>query len=160
MNPFIITLDFFLVLVVTSSVSFHEGTGLFAEQASCIGYSTTIFVHGNLHFAIKSNWTSMQHNITLCCITQGAKQGGFHMLKMTMSPQEYIQIGENIRIIFTGGSKNNMHILIDAPREINIVRSKVLEQRIKEGERKTYYRDEDKSEKYRKKTVSLEGDRG
>ena len=82
------------------------------------------------------------------------------MLKMTMSPQEYVQIGDNIRIIFTGGRKNNMHILIDAPREINIVRSKVLEQRIKEGERKTYYRDEDKSEKYRKKTVGLEGDRG
>lgn len=73
------------------------------------------------------------------------------MLKMTMSPQEYIQIGENIRIVFTGGSKNNMHILIDAPREINIVRSKVLEQNIREDKRKRYYRDEDKSSLYRKK---------
>ena len=73
------------------------------------------------------------------------------MLKMTMSPQEYIQIGENIRIVFTGGSKNNMHILIDAPREVNIVRSKVLEQNIREDKRKTYYRDEDKSSLYRKK---------
>ena len=73
------------------------------------------------------------------------------MLKMTMSTQEYIQIGENIRIVFTGGSKNNMHILIDAPREINIVRSKVLEQNIREDKRKRYYRDEDKSSLYRKK---------
>lgn len=73
------------------------------------------------------------------------------MLKMTMSPQEYIQIGENIRIVFTGGSKNNMHILIDAPREVNIVRSKVLEQNIREDKRKRYYRDEDKSSLYRKK---------
>ena len=73
------------------------------------------------------------------------------MLKMTMSPQEYIQIGENIRIVFTGGSKKNMHILIDAPREINIVRSKVLEQNIREDKRKRYYRDEDKSSLYRKK---------
>ena len=73
------------------------------------------------------------------------------MLKMTMCPQEYIQIGENIRIVFTGGSKNNMHILIDAPREINIVRSKVLEQNIREDKRKRYYRDEDKSSLYRKK---------
>ena len=73
------------------------------------------------------------------------------MLKMTMSPQEYIQIGENIRIVFTGGTKNNMHILIDAPREVNIVRSKVLEQNIREDKRKRYYRDEDKSSLYRKK---------
>lgn len=73
------------------------------------------------------------------------------MLKITMSPQEYIQIGENIRIVFTGGSKNNMHILIDAPREINIVRNKVLEQNIREDKRKRYYRDEDKSSLYRKK---------
>ena len=73
------------------------------------------------------------------------------MLKMTMSPQEYLQIGENIRIVFTGGSKNNMHILIDAPREVNIVRSKVLEQNIREDRKKTYYRDEDKSGLYKRK---------
>lgn len=73
------------------------------------------------------------------------------MLKMTMSPQEYIQIGDDIRIIFTGGSKNNTHILIDAPREVDVVRSKVLEQRIREDKRKEYYRDEDKSSIYRKK---------
>jgi carbon storage regulator len=72
------------------------------------------------------------------------------MLKMTMSPQEYIQIGNDIKIIFTGGSKNNMHILIDAPRKYNIVRSKVLEQKVREDERKTYYLDEDKSNRYRR----------
>ncbi len=63
------------------------------------------------------------------------------MLKMTMSPQEYIQIGDDIKIIFTGGSKNNMHILIDAPRKYNVVRSKVLEQNIREDEKKIYYLD-------------------
>lgn len=82
------------------------------------------------------------------------------MLKMTMSPQEYIQIGDDIRIVFTGGSKNNMHILIDAPRKYNVVRSKVLEQGIKEGDKKTYYRDEDKSRQYyRKNTKGIESDR-
>ncbi len=75
------------------------------------------------------------------------------MLKMTMSPQEYIQIGDDIKIVFTGGSKNNMHILIDAPRTYNIVRSKVLEQNAREGEKKKYYRDEDKSSLYYKKKV-------
>lgn len=73
------------------------------------------------------------------------------MLKMTMSPQEYIQIGDDIKIIFTGGSKNNMHILIEAPRKYNVVRSKVLEQNIREGEMRQYYLDQDKSHLYYKK---------
>lgn len=81
------------------------------------------------------------------------------MLKMTMSPQEYIQIGNDIKIIFTGGSKNNMHILIDAPRKYNVVRSKVLEQNIREGERKKYYLDEDKSHLYYK-TDNTQGSEG
>lgn len=72
------------------------------------------------------------------------------MLKMTMSPQEYIQIGSDIRIIFTGGSKNNMHILIDAPRKYDVVRSKVLEQNGGGDKKKQYYLDEDKSLLYRR----------
>ena len=42
------------------------------------------------------------------------------MLKLTIKPGEYINIGEDIRIVFSGGSANNMHILVDAPREMNI----------------------------------------
>ena len=76
------------------------------------------------------------------------------MLKMTMSPQEYIRIGDDIKIIFTGGSKNNMHILIDAPRRYDIVRSKVLEQNIREDEKRMYYRDEDKSSLYKNDNTS------
>ena len=48
------------------------------------------------------------------------------MLKLTIKPGEYINIGEDIRIVFSGGSANNMHILVDAPREMDIVRSGVL----------------------------------
>lgn len=48
------------------------------------------------------------------------------MLKLSMKPGEFIQIGEDIRIIFSGGSANNMRVLVDAPREYNIVRDKVL----------------------------------
>ena len=43
------------------------------------------------------------------------------MLKLTIKPGEYINIGEDIRIVFSGGSANNMHILVDAPREMDIV---------------------------------------
>ena len=47
------------------------------------------------------------------------------MLKLTLKPGEYIDIGENIKVIFSGGSANNIHLLVDAPREVNIVRSSV-----------------------------------
>lgn len=45
------------------------------------------------------------------------------MLKLTLKPGEYIDIGENIRVVFSGGSSNNIHLLVDAPRELNIARS-------------------------------------
>ena len=45
------------------------------------------------------------------------------MLKLSLKPGEYIDIGENIRVIFSGGSSNNIHLLVDAPREYNIARS-------------------------------------
>lgn len=45
------------------------------------------------------------------------------MLKLSLRPGEFIDIGEDIRVIFSGGSANNIHLLVNAPREINIVRS-------------------------------------
>ncbi|MBO5371205.1 MAG: carbon storage regulator [Lachnospiraceae bacterium] len=45
------------------------------------------------------------------------------MLKLTLSPGEFIDIGNDIKVIFSGGSANNIHLLIDAPREIKIARS-------------------------------------
>ena len=45
------------------------------------------------------------------------------MLKLTLKPGEYIDIGKDIKVIFSGGSANNIHLLIEAPREVNIVRS-------------------------------------
>lgn len=48
------------------------------------------------------------------------------MLKLTIKPGEFIDIGKDIRVVYSGGSNGNIHLLIDAPRELNIVRSKVL----------------------------------
>ena len=45
------------------------------------------------------------------------------MLKLTLRQGEYLDIGENVRVIFSGGSANNIHLLVDAPRELNIARS-------------------------------------
>ena len=49
-----------------------------------------------------------------------------NVLKLTIKPGEYINIGDDVRVIYSGGSEGNIHLLIDAPRELNIVRSKVL----------------------------------
>ena len=51
------------------------------------------------------------------------------MLRLTVSPEEYLMINDNIKIVFLGGTKNHLRIMIDAPREVNIVRSTVLETR-------------------------------
>ena len=45
------------------------------------------------------------------------------MLKLTLKPGEYISIGDDVRVIFSGGSSNNIHLLIEAPKEIPVVRS-------------------------------------
>lgn len=70
------------------------------------------------------------------------------MLKLTLKPGEYLQIGEEIKVVFSGGSANNMHILVDAPRKFNIVRSSVLK---KEGRGKDFYQEKPISEEARQK---------
>ena len=50
------------------------------------------------------------------------------MLNLTIKPGEYFVIGDDIRVIFAGGTANNARVMIDAPRSYNIVRGKVLEQ--------------------------------
>ena len=44
------------------------------------------------------------------------------MLKLTLKPGDYINIGNDIQVIFSGGSANNIHLLINAPREYGIER--------------------------------------
>ena len=36
---------------------------------------------------------------------------------------EYVNIGDNIRVVYAGGSGKNGRLMIDAPREMNISRS-------------------------------------
>ncbi len=49
------------------------------------------------------------------------------MLKLTVKAGEYLLVGDDIKVVFTGGSSNNLHVLVDAPRSMNIVRSTALE---------------------------------
>lgn len=81
------------------------------------------------------------------------------MLRMSVAAEEYVMIGDDIRLVFLGGTGNHMRIMIDAPRELNIVRSKALEKRIQDPELREkmprYYREEEHPEKYKKRNISI-----
>ena len=49
------------------------------------------------------------------------------MLKLTVKAGEYLLVGDDVKVVFTGGSSNNLHVLVDAPKSMNIVRSTALE---------------------------------
>ena len=50
------------------------------------------------------------------------------MLKLSIKPGEYINIGDDVRVIYSGGSEGNIHLLIDAPRELNIEEARFLQE--------------------------------
>lgn len=77
------------------------------------------------------------------------------MLKLSLKPGEYIDIGENIRVVFSGGSANNIHLLIDAPREINIARSAAIEKRHGKNRTESYSREKGISPEAQKEIVSI-----
>ncbi len=50
------------------------------------------------------------------------------MLKLQVKePGEYLMIGEDVKVIFTGWTKNYLRIMVDAPKEVPVVRSKAAE---------------------------------
>ncbi len=69
------------------------------------------------------------------------------MLKLSLKEGEYMNIGDNIRVVYVGSNGRNGRFLIDAPRELNIVRSKV---EVNEEKKKTYYPDPEISEEAQK----------
>lgn len=82
------------------------------------------------------------------------------MLRMSVSTEEYLMIGDNIKLIFLGGTGNHIRIMIDAPREVNIVRSTVLEKKMEPQERQKlprYYAEPEHPEKYHR-TGSIDRD--
>ena len=76
------------------------------------------------------------------------------MLRLTVSTEEYLMIGDDIRIVFLGGSRNHIRIMVDAPRNVDIVRSTVVENKIEDPEIKaklpTYYPEPELPERFRK----------
>ncbi len=75
------------------------------------------------------------------------------MLRLSVSTEEYLMLGDNIKIVFLGGSNHHLRLMIDAPKDVNIVRSTVLEKRnpeLKENS-PSYYAEPNVPERYRKK---------
>jgi len=56
------------------------------------------------------------------------------MLTLTLKPGEYVDIGDNIRFVFTGGTINNIHVLVDAPKDKKVFRSEAPPKPGKSGE--------------------------
>ncbi|MCM1542338.1 MAG: carbon storage regulator, partial [Blautia sp.] len=78
------------------------------------------------------------------------------MLRLTVSTEEYLMIGEDIKLVFLGGTGKHLRIMVDAPKDKNIVRSTVLERNITDPEERArlpkYYAEEEHPEKYVRKT--------
>ena len=51
------------------------------------------------------------------------------MLMLTVPKEEYIMIGKNIKITFMGGNNNQLRIMIDAPKDVNIARGRAIRKR-------------------------------
>ena len=76
------------------------------------------------------------------------------MLRLTVSTEEYLQIGDNVKIVFLGGSKNHLRVMVDAPKDVNIVRSKVIENQVTDPEERAalpkFYAEPDLPQRFRK----------
>ena len=78
------------------------------------------------------------------------------MLRMSVKNGEYIMVGDDVKIVFLGGCAGQTRIMIDAPKEINIARSKAIEKRIEDPEllakMPKYHVEPEHPEKYKKKS--------
>lgn len=66
------------------------------------------------------------------------------MLKLTVKPGEYLLIGDQVKLVFAGGSSNNLRVLVDAPRSMQVVRSAALQKygmAPEPGNEVTHYKD-------------------
>lgn len=51
------------------------------------------------------------------------------MLRLSVQKNEYIMIGGAVKVTFLGGVGNQAHIMIDAPKEVNIARGRAIKKR-------------------------------
>lgn len=80
------------------------------------------------------------------------------MLRLTVAQEEYLMIGDDVKIVFLGGTGKHMRIMIDAPKDVNIVRSGIIERQFTDPEIRAtlpkYYAEAEHPEKYVKKPLT------
>ena len=59
------------------------------------------------------------------------------MLKISLKQGQYVNIGDNIRVVYVGGTGNHGRLMIDAPKEVKIARGTVEQN--PERRKDTYY---------------------
>ncbi len=80
------------------------------------------------------------------------------MLKLTVKPGEYLLIGDDIKLVFAGGSSNNLRILVDAPKSMNIARSATLQKHgmvAERGNEVRHYKDRELSREAQEKIKAI-----
>lgn len=76
------------------------------------------------------------------------------MLNLTIKAGEYFTIGEDIKVVILGGAYNHCRIMIDAPKNYNIVRGKVLEKQADTAEQKKHFQNTILNQKTKSKAYS------
>jgi len=56
------------------------------------------------------------------------------MLRLSVTKNEYLMVGDNVKITFIGGNDRTLKLMIDAPKEVNVARGKAIEKRAAEKE--------------------------
>jgi sRNA-binding carbon storage regulator CsrA len=54
------------------------------------------------------------------------------MLRLSVNKNEYLMVGNDVKITFLGGNDSTLKLMIEAPKEVNIARGKAIEKRAKE----------------------------
>lgn len=52
------------------------------------------------------------------------------MLRLSVNKNEYLMVGQDVRITFLGGNENALKLMVDAPKEVNVARGKAIEKRV------------------------------
>lgn len=51
------------------------------------------------------------------------------MLRLSVTKDEYLMVGKDVRITFLGGNSSTLRLMIDAPKDVNVARGKAIEKR-------------------------------
>ena len=81
------------------------------------------------------------------------------MQRLSVRDEEFLMIGDDVKIVFLGSSGGQTRIMIDAPKDVNIVRSKAIEKRIQDPELLAtipkYYKNPEGTAKKKKSNVVI-----